>query len=281
MTTKRLGRGLADIIDAVPAQQTASFLQVRLEQIRPGRFQPRTSIKDPELDELKSSIQRSGIVEPVIVRPAAGGTYELVAGERRLRAAKALAMATIPAVVKPLSDQEALELSLIENVQREDLNPLEEARGYERLLNEFGYTQEAVASAVGKDRATIANLLRMLTLAEELKQGLLDGTISLGHAKVLLGVQDRAAQLKLYQQIKRHGWSVRQVEAAAATTAPARRRRARYRADPQVAAWEDALRRALGTKAAIVTRQKGGRIIIDYFSSEDLSRILQLLGVTA
>ena len=280
MTTRRLGRGLADIIDSPSIQQTASLVQLRVDQIRPGRFQPRTSINETDLEELKASIKRSGVVEPVIVRPAAQGTYELVAGERRWRAAQALALTTIPAIIKTLSDQEALEFSLVENIQRENLNPLEEARGYDRLLSEFGYTQEHIAEAVGKDRATVANLLRLLTLSPELQQGLMDGAISLGHAKVLLSVPDRAAQLKLYQQIRHKGWSVRQAEAAASTTSPARRRRAR-RADPQVAAWEDALRRTLGTKAAILTRHKGGRIIVEYFSSEDLSRILQLLGVAA
>ena len=168
MTTKRLGRGLADIIDSPQVQHTASFVQLRVDQVRPGRFQPRTSINDTDLEELKASIKRSGVVEPVIVRPGPQGTYELVAGERRFRAAQALALPTIPAIIKTLSDQEALEWSLVENIQRENLNPLEEARGYDRLLSEFGYTQEDIATAVGKDRATVANLLRLLALPPEL-----------------------------------------------------------------------------------------------------------------
>ncbi|MBI3321042.1 MAG: ParB/RepB/Spo0J family partition protein [Candidatus Omnitrophica bacterium] len=278
MTTKRLGRGLADIISGTVPQGAPDLVALRVDQIRPGRFQPRTDVSEAALEELKASIRRSGIVAPVIVRPVAHGTYELVAGERRFRAAQALALPQIPAIIKPLSDKEALELSLVENVQREDLNPMEEARGYARLLAEFGYTQEDVASAIGKDRATVANLLRLLTLPDEIQRGLREGAITLGHAKAILGAEGRPKQLELYQLVRRRDLTVRQTEALAVTLAPGRRRRA-HRVDPQLAGLEDELRRALGTKVRLVARQKGGRIIVEYFSAEDLARLLQLLGV--
>ena len=162
-------------------------------------------------------------------------------------------------------------------MQRENLNPLEEAKGYTRLLDEFGYTQEDVATAVGKDRATIANFLRLLSLPEEVQHGLRDGAITMGHAKALLGVEGRTQQVRLYEQAKRDGLSVRQTEALAGTLAP-KRRRFRH-ADPQMKGIEDALRQSLGTKVTLTARKKGGKITIEYFSSEDLSRLLQVLGV--
>ena len=277
MTHKRLGRGLADIIESAP-QGVGNFVMLRTEQIRPGRFQPRNRITESSLEELKASIKRAGVIEPVIVRPIAHGTYELVAGERRFRAAQALDIQEVPAIVKTLSDQEALEFSLIENIQRENLNPMEEARGYTRLLDEFGYTQEDIASAVGKDRSTIANLLRLLSLPEEIQQAVGGGAISLGHAKALLSVGESPKQAELFRRVVQEGLSVRQVEALAAAWVPRQRRRV-HREDAQLNGIEDELRRALATKVRLVARKKGGRIIVDYFSTEDLTRILQLLGV--
>ncbi len=275
--TKRLGRGLEELIPSAP-QGGSNFVMLRTEQIRAGRFQPRTSMSESALEELKASIKRSGVIEPVIVRPVAHGTYELVAGERRLRASEALGIRELPAIIKTLSDKEALELSLIENVQRENLNPIEEAKGYARLIEEFGYTQEQIAAAVGKDRATIANLTRVLTLPAEMQDGVREGTISLGHAKVLLSLEDRAKREELFRRAK-EGLSVRQTEMLAQTVLPVRKRRAR-RIDPQLKPLEDELRRTLGTKVALVARRKGGRIIIEYFSHDDLARILQTLGVS-
>ena len=276
--TKRLGRGLADIIESTP-QSTSSFVMLHMDQIRPGRFQPRTSINAQGLEELKASIKRSGVIEPIIVRPIAHGTYEVVAGERRLKASQALGMKEVPAIIKTISDKEALEYSLVENIQRENLNPVEEAKGYERLLDEFGYTQEDIASAVGKDRATVANFLRLLTLPEEIQSGLREERIAMGHAKALLGVEDRIRQAELYQQVVLGKLSVRQTEALVNSSAPARRRRTR-KADPQLRQVEDELRRVLSTKVNLFARKKGGRIVVEYFSSEDLTRLLQMLGVS-
>jgi ParB family chromosome partitioning protein len=277
--TKRLGRGLADLIE--PSAKTASnYVMLQSAQIRPGRFQPRTSMNDTALEELKASIRRQGIVEPVIVRPLAHGTYELVAGERRWRAAQALGMKDVPAIIKPLNDRQALEFSLVENIQRENLNPIEEARGFARLLDEFGYTQEDIAAAVSKDRASVANTLRLLKLPPELQQALLDGAISMGHAKVLLAVEGRARQVALSARVVKEHLSVRQLEALAGAATSSARRGAR-RADPELKALEDRLRQALGTKVSLVARAKGGKIIIDYYSADDLSRLIRALGVAA
>lgn len=280
---RRLGKGLADIIDTAqpgaPAEQAAEGGLVTLlpvSRIRPGRFQPRTTIDAAALEELKQSIKRSGVIEPIVVRPAADGAYELVAGERRLRASQGLGLEQIPAIIKTLSDQEALELSIVENIQREALNPLEEAQAYARLLHEFHYTQEEIAGSVGKDRATVANLLRLLALPEEIRAGVGKGAITLGHAKVLLSVEDGGRQAQLYQRILREALSVRQAEQAAGS-ARAGRRKPLSGLDPQMKGLEDELRRALGTKVRLMPTRRGGRILIDYFSSEDLSRILQAL----
>ena len=277
--TKRLGRGLAELIESGPQLQS-NFVSLKIAQIRSGRFQPREGIRDEELEELKRSIKRQGVIEPVIVRPLAHGTYELVAGERRWRAAQALGLTELPAIVKTLSDQEALECSLVENIQRENLNPVEEAKGFARLLEEFGYTQEDIAEAMGKDRATVANLLRLLRLPEEILQGLRDGRISAGHAKMLVSIEPSSVQLEWYQRvIGAGGMTVRQLEAAIGAQAPGTRRRGRKSATAMQPI-EDELRRVLGTKVTLVSRKKGGRLVIDYFSSEDLTRILQLLGVS-
>ena len=276
--TKRLGRGLEEIIGPAP-QSASNFVLLKTEQIKPGRFQPRTEISDRGLEELKASIQRQGVIEPIIVRPVAHGTYELVAGERRWRAAQALGMKEVPTLIKSLSDKEALEYSLIENVQRENLNPVEEAKGYARLLDEFGYTQEEIAIAVGKDRTTVANMLRLLKLPADILSGVREGAISMGHAKALLMVDDHAKQLELYRHAtKGGGLSVRQLEALVGTWVPGTRRRGR-RVDLALKPLEDELKRALGTKVTLSARKKGGRLIVDYFSSEDLTRIVRLLGV--
>lgn len=276
--SKRLGRGLAELIETPASSGTSSYVTIRTDQIRAGRFQPRMEIKPESLEELKASIKKSGVIEPIVVRPVAHGTYELVAGERRLRASQQLGIQDVPAIIKTLTDREALEFSLIENIQRENLNPLEEARGYARLLDEFGHTQEEVADAVGKNRATVANMLRLLTLSAEIQKGLGEESITMGHAKALLSVEDKTRQLALFHQASKQQLSVRQLEALAGALMPARRRRAR-KIDPHLKPIEDELRRKLGTKVSVVSRKKGGRIIVEYFSSEELDRLLEALGV--
>lgn len=276
---RRLGRGLSELIESSP-RDTSSFVMLRTGQIRANRFQPRIEIKPEGLEELKASIKKSGVIEPLIVRPMAHGTYELVAGERRLRASQQLGIAEVPAIIKTLTDREALEFSLVENIQRENLNALEEAKGYARLLGEFGHTQEDVAEAVGKNRSTIANMLRLLTLPEAIQRALGEDKITMGHARALLSIEDKAKQAALFEQILKEELSVRQVEVRSATISPQRRRKAKRLLDPQTRALEDELRRVFGTKVSVAARKKGGRITVEYFSQEDLSRILQVLGVS-
>ncbi len=274
---RRLGKGLAQIIEtSMPAAE--SLVMLRTEQIRPCRYQPRQDMKPGALEELKASIKRRGIIQPVVVRPIAHGIYELVAGERRWKAAQQLGLAEIPAIIKALTDQETLECSIIENLQREELNPIEAARAFARLLEEFHYTQEQLAESVGKDRSSIANALRLLKLPEEIQQALRDGAISAGHAKALLGVEPAVKQLDVFRQAVAQHLSVRQLEELTARWQPrsARRRKA---LDPQAKALESELRQWLGTKVLFAPRKRGGRIVIEYFSSEDLARILQALGL--
>ncbi len=276
MSEKRLGRGLAQILETggVPGE---TLVNLRIEQIRPGRYQPRESIHDAALEELKASIKQRGVIQPVIVRPIAHGIYELVAGERRWRAAQAVGLLEIPALVRALTDQEALEWSLIENVQREGLNPLEEAKALLRLVEEFGYTQDTLAESLGKDRSSVANYLRLLKLPEEIQLVLRDGHISTGHAKVLLSVEGRSKQLELCALIREKNLTVRQLEDAAGQWQP-KSRRTRRALGPHRKALEDELRQFLGTKVTLSGRKRGGRIIVEYFSPEDLTRIVHTWG---
>lgn len=289
--TKRLGKGLADLIDLPLPLPTAPeipsehpYLKIRTDQIQISRFQPRVRIDDKTIEELKASIQRQGVIEPIIVRPKSQGGYELVAGERRLKATKALDIPEIPAIVKELSDKDAFLNALMENVQRENLHALEEAQGYARLMSEFGYTQEEVAQAVGKDRTSIANLLRLLHLPEEIHQGLWEGTITVGHAKVLAGIEPRTKQLEFFRAICSRGMSVRQLEVLVGRSGTRPRRLAQIHesGDAHLRRIEDELRRALGTKVSLIPRKGsgGGRILVEYFSSEDLTRILTTLKIS-
>jgi ParB family chromosome partitioning protein len=277
MTTKRLGRGLADLLGTEAGQERGALVTLRTEQIRPGKLQPRQRFDETALEELKASIAQRRVIEPVLVRPAGADQYELVAGERRWRALQQLGIQEIPAVVRTLDDREALVCSLIENLQREELNALEEAHGYARLLDEFGCTQEDIASAIGKDRTTVANLLRLLRLPEEIQHGLVEGMITAGHARALLAVEPPVRQLEVFRQAAADRLTVREIEELA-VSAPGRKRRAR-RMDPQLEQTEQALRQHLGTKVRVLARKRGGRIVIEYFSTEELTRLLEALGI--
>jgi len=275
---KRLGKGLAQIIETSMTVGD-SLVLLRTDQIKASRFQPRQEIETAALEELKTSIKRRGIIQPIVVRPIAHGIYELVAGERRWRAAQALGIQEVPSIVKALSDQETLEASIIENVQREELNALEEARAYQRLIEEFHHTQEQLGDIVGKDRSSIANTLRLLKLPKEIQQAVREARISEGHAKILVAVEPPAKQLELFQRAQTNKWSVRQLEEAAGQWQPRVARRKRI-ADPHVKALEQELRQRLGTKVTLAPRKRGGRLVIEYFSPEDLGRILSALGVS-
>lgn len=253
---------------------------VPVAQIEPNPNQPRRYFDEESLEELKASILTHGVVEPIIVRPV-HGRYELVVGERRWRAAKMAGLAQIPAVVRALSDLESLELALIENIQREDLNPIEEAETYRRLMDEFGMTQEEVAERVGKRRSTVANSLRLLEIDPELREEVAKGRLSAGHAKALLSVASKAERLRMARMVMEEGLSVRATEALAAKAAKGAaggKRKAGRVDDPEAAEVVERLQQSLGTKVRLVRQGDRGRIEIEYYSRDEMERIIELLG---
>jgi ParB family chromosome partitioning protein len=250
-------------------------MEIPLAEIRPSPFQPRKRFDNKKLDELAASVRAQGILSPVIVRQVLGG-YELVAGERRLRAAERAGLERIPAVVREMSNADMLEVALIENVQREDLNPIEEAEVYRRLIEEFGLTQEGMASRVGKDRASIANALRLLKLPDPIREDLIEGVMSAGHARALLGLEGGDLQRKAREAVIRRGLSVRATELLVkrlkSEAAPDRTIR---RKAPGLVQAEEQLRRALATKVRITRRGQRGRIEVEFYSEDDLDRLVR------
>ena len=274
MGRQALGRGLEALIPV--GKEEPGIVEIPLVEIRPSPFQPRKRFDDKKLDELTASIRAQGVLSPVIVRQARDG-YELVAGERRVRAAERAGIERIPAVVREVSDADMLEVALIENLQREDLNPIEEADVYRRLIEEFGVTQEAVATRVGRDRASIANTLRLLKLPSKLREDVIGGTLSAGHGRALLALEGRELQLKAREAVIRRGLSVRATELLVKRlkAAPAARGRTLGRQAPGLAQAEEQLRRALATKVRIIRSGHRGRIEVEFYSEEDLDRLVQ------
>lgn len=289
MKKQALGRGLRALIPetatamlAGPGVGRPTVISLTLAQIRRNPYQPRQHMDPAKLQSLAASIQAKGLMQPVIVRRQPDG-FELIAGERRLRAVQSLGYTEVPAIVREhITDRESLELSLLENVQRDDLNPVEEAQAYHRLAQEFGLTQETIAQSVGKDRSTIANALRLLSLPPMVLDALRAGALTMGHAKALLAVEDPRAQQQLFDELLARGGSVRQLEAKVARRGGARKI-ARHASDPAVAALEEELGRALGTRVRIHHGRRRGRIVVDYYSLDDLERIRRVIrpGSTA
>lgn len=288
MTKLALGRGLSALIPEVKKsavggevtiERTGDVLEIELNKIRQSRYQPRLNFKDDTQKELIASIKEKGLIQPIILRQIEDG-YELIAGERRFRAAKALGMERIPAITKSVSDEEALELSLIENIQRENLNPIEEAKAYERLITTFNLSQDDIATKVGKDRTTIANSIRLLRLTTDVQDKIVSGEITVGHAKVILGLESIVDQHKLVDQILKEGLSVRETERAILKIKepPIHKRKMAFK-DQQLIALEEHIQRVLGTKVIICQGKKKGRIEIEYYTQEDLERILEFFGV--
>jgi ParB family chromosome partitioning protein len=282
VSRRALGKGLEALIpetrrDVVPGR--GNIVELDIEQIAANPYQPRTRMNEASLEDLKESISERGVLQPVIVRKKAG-RYELVAGERRLRAAKLAKLETIPALIKQVSDSEALEIALVENLQREDLNPIDEARGYNELIKRFNLTQEELARKIAKDRSTIANVLRLLKLPEEVKAGLEDDRITMGHARALLGLSEEKHIRSIYRTVLHRGMSVRQVEALVRRKLKAKKRRARL--VPQIVSElghiEEELMRKLGTRVKIISQGGHGKIEIEYYSNDDLTRILEVIG---
>ena len=299
MTHKALGKGLSALLRdfeqaaeakpapplagpvvevpaAAPAVAPSGLQEVAVDRIQASAFQPRAHFEPQALEELAQSMRSGGVVQPIIVRPM-GDRYELVAGERRLRAARLAGLARLPALVRVLSDEQALELSLVENLQREDLNPLEQARAFDRLASEFGLTQEEIAKRTGKDRATVANIMRLLRLPAEVQSLLEEGKLSAGHARALLKLEESpVVQRVLAKRMAARRVSVRQAEEMVVRRLPDAKKEPLTRPpqDPNVRAAEEAMQRALGTKVRVIELKGGrGRVEIDYYSLEDLNRI--------
>lgn len=281
---RRLGRGLEALLGPTreDAERDGSLVELAVVEIRPNPFQPRHDVDPAALEELKASIRQAGLLQPIVVRPIAnGGGYELIAGERRLRACQALGWERIPAVKREVDDRTALTLALIENLQRDDLSPVDEARGYERLLAEFNLAQQDVADAVGRDRSTVANALRLLKLPAAVLAMLHEGQLSVGHARALLAMDDPRAAATLAREAVAQGFSVREIEdRVRGGRAPVRRPRLKRGVGqaPEVRRVEDALRRRLGTDVRVTLRAKGkGQIHVAFYSNDDLARLLELV----
>jgi ParB family chromosome partitioning protein len=283
MKRNALGKGLGSLIPsappaAAPATSPPSELKIEVSKIRPNRNQPRQSFDDAAIDELARSLRSTGVLQPVIVRPAENGQFELVAGERRWRAAQRAGIHRIPAVIRDVPDERLLELALIENVQREELNAIEEAEAYRILANDLGLTQQEIAERVGKQRTSIANAIRLLSLPPKVQQMVRGKQISMGHARALLALEDAKIMLELAERIASEGLSVREVEARAKRPASSGRPgRPAKAVDPNVAAAEQTLQRALATKVRIIGSATSGRIEIQYRGDEDLDRLYRIL----
>ncbi|MBU1086855.1 MAG: ParB/RepB/Spo0J family partition protein [Candidatus Omnitrophica bacterium] len=276
MDRKVLGKGLGALISPEPEVSSNDLLMLDPEIISANRYQPRLHFREEKLRELVDSIKEKGIVQPLIVRRHSDKSYELIAGERRLRAAKELGLEQVPVVVKQVNDQEMLELSIIENIQRDDLNPIEEAKAYEALIKDFGFTQEQVARSVAKSRATVANTLRLLTLPKIIKDALFKEQISMGHAKAILSLSEIARQLELLSLILKKGLSVREAEQFCAMKKIVKGK-VSVNKDEHVVNLEEELRQIFGTKVNLFHGKKRGKIQIEYYSLDDLDRVLKLI----
>jgi ParB family chromosome partitioning protein len=279
--TKRLGRGLEALLGPISREQaeaTGALRELAVSGVRPNPFQPRTRLDEGALAELTASIESSGLLQPIVVRPSDGG-YELIAGERRWRAVQRLGWATVPAVVKDVDDQTLLTLALVENLQRDDLSPIDEAQGYRRLMEEFTLSQADVARAIGRHRATIANLLRLLKLPEEVQALVHEGKLSEGHARALLALEQPDAVIRVAKRAVADGWSVREVESRVRGEGRSRGRRREPRPlTPEGRRVEEALRGRLGTDVRIHAGRRGrGVLAISYYSNDDLARVLELI----
>jgi ParB family transcriptional regulator, chromosome partitioning protein len=282
MTKKPLGRGLSALISTdSPLADSDEIREIEIDLVRPGHQQPRTSFDQAKLEELAQSIRTSGIIQPLLVRPR-GGLFELVAGERRWRAAQLAGLPRVPVIIREIPDDKLLELALIENIQRQELNPIEEANAYKRLIESLNLTQEELAQRVGRDRTFVTNYLRILKLPSEIQTLLEEEKLSFGHARALLGIGDAILQRRYAQKIVKHNWSVRETErrikhAAAdmsSVASPAPRQM-----DPNIRAAEAKLRRHLGTQVQIVPAKDGsaGKIQIEYYSALDLDRLYTII----
>ena len=277
MEKKALGKGLAALLPESEGKEIGqSIHMIPVAQIVPNRSQPRQTFVEEELLKLVESIKQHGILQPVLVRRKSEDLYELIAGERRFRAATLAELPAVPAVIRKSNDEESTILSLIENIQRSNLNPVEEAKAYRQLIDELDVTQEAVAERVGRDRASVANICRILSLPAEVQGMVASGQLTLGHAKVILGIKNSGDRLTLAKRILRDQLSVRQVEQLVKNP-PGKAKSRRPARDPLHADVEDRLRKHLGTKVVIRSNRQKGELVLAYYSQEDLTRIVDVI----
>ena len=276
-----LGKGLGALIPDISAtdDQQGDYFYCQVSRIRPNRYQPRKNFKDEELASLSASIKEQGIIQPLLIRKLEDG-YELVAGERRLRAAKLAGYRDVPCVIRDLNEKQSLEMSLVENIQRENLNPMEEADAYHRLISEFDLTQEEAAIRVGKSRPAVANFLRLRQLPKMIKESIVDNVLSMGHARALLGISNKTQQSAVWRAVVSKGLSVRETESLVnrlKKDAGGVRKRKEGADEIYFTNISEELSRNFGTKVQIHRRGKKGKVEIEFYSDEDLDRLLQLL----
>lgn len=286
MAVKRrgLGKGLSALI---PEERQLNLMEdeadkgtvveLDISSIEPNKEQPRKTFEKEPLEELKNSIKQYGLLQPLVVRKV-GGKYEIIAGERRWRAAKEAKIKKVPCIIKEVDDTQALKLALIENIQRENLNPIEEAQAYKTLIDEYDLTQEEVALALGKSRSYIANTIRLLNLDDEIIEYISEGKITSGHGKVLLGIKDKRERIELAKGIVENKLNVRETEKIASKAKKKVSSKVKMEKNPIISQIEEGLMRALGTKVSIITKKNGGKIEIEYYSDEDLQRIIEVIG---
>ncbi|MGC4097719.1 MAG: ParB/RepB/Spo0J family partition protein [Nitrospira sp.] len=280
MEKKALGKGLGALLPSSKLSQPAEpadVQRIRIESIVPNRYQPRHTFPQEELAELAASIKESGVLQPIMVRRKGDGSYELISGERRWRASKEAGLDTIPVVVRNCSDQEALLLALVENIQREDLNPMETARAYSRMMNEFGLTQDAVAVKVGRDRSSVANFVRLIHLHPEVQELVEGGSLTTGHAKALLGLPSPEDQLRISKMITAGTLSVRETEKLVELSLVGKKRQPKTSRNSQWTDLENRLQKRLGTKVTIHPQKEGGKVVIHYFSPAELEGVVETL----
>jgi len=280
MQKKALGRGLEALLPEKFLETPGGALveEIELERIIPNRYQPRQAFDEEGLKELAASIKAKGVVEPVLVRRLEGDQYELIAGERRWRAAGLAGQTRIPAIIRQADGSDPLELALIENLLRKDLNPMEEARAYQRLIHEFHLPQDEIARGVGKDRSSVANCLRLLNLPEPIQADLLADRITLGHAKVILSLQRASDQIRVGSQIVKNQLSVRETEDLVRRLGKASKgRRSVNTQTPEIAQVQEQLCYRLGTKVRLVGRPNRGQVVIEYYTAEDLDRVVDII----
>ena len=281
MERRALGKGLGALIPEQVIEggtRREEIVYVQSGQIKPNPFQPREDFDQTSIEELAQSIKEKGVIQPLLVRRR-GDNYELIAGERRFRATNILGLKEIPVIVREVSDQDSLELALIENIQREGLNPIEEAHAYQHLMDKFKVTQEKISEVLGKARVTITNTLRLLKLPHEIQEEMKKGRISFAHGRALLEIEDANHQRKLVQDIISKGLSVRELESLIKSSRPKliKRKIGQGQREPLVAILEEQLQHALATKVRISKRKKRGHINIEFYSQEDLERIVNVI----